>query len=652
MPAGEDNTISIGGVRFDPLDEHVTQQNNEDDEPTDPDRPAAWIVQFHQPLDDEALADLRTTHQVALTDFIPRTTYIERLPARRVRGLREDSRVRAVARYLRQFKVAPTTARNRPPGGSDENDDAPAEIPVFEAVLFTDSDPEEVTEDAIARGATDVHTLDDRPIGGGLTIRFRLADASRVNDIAGLEEVRWLEPLPETVDDGAPVASAFAPTFHPLHGEGQVLGIIDRGQPDLRHCFFRDATDNEPGPGHRKVLQVRNAATTPSSDHSTFTAGCAAGDDLHRLGTAPDRGIAWAAKLVCGNRLDLNTSTLFAELTKAGEAGARVHSNSYHSKPQGPGNPATYDERSRYVDAFTWANEDHLVVGSSGNSGEEQGPPGTAKNALCVSCAAVQPADQVGDGNPGPTADGRRKPELTIIGCHARSAINGTLCETDESAVCASSFAAPRVAAAAVIARQYFIEGFHPSGARRPADSFAPSGALLKAVLLNATTPLRPARVYPNAAEGWGNLNLAKFLPLGAAARRLFVLDVRNEGGLATGQARTQNIAVAASDRTFKATLVWTEPAGASGADDPVVNDLDLVVTAPDGAVYFGNVLAGSVSVEGGDVDPVNNTEMVIVKSPVVGQWRVEVRARRVVASSGPQGFALVITGELATAQP
>jgi len=373
------------------------------------------------------------------------------------------------------------------------------------------------------------------------------------------------------------------------------------------------------------------------------------GDDHHRPGTAPDRGLAWAAKLVSGNRHDLKSTSLFDELTMAAKAGARVHTNSYHSKPQGPGNPATYEERSRYVDQFTWVNEDHLVVASSGNSGEEQGPPGSAKNALCVSCAAVRPEDAVGDGNPGPTADGRRKPDLTGVACHARSAVDGTLCGTDGTD-CASSFATPRVAAAAVIARQYFTEGFHPSGERRTADALVPSGALLKAVLLNAATPLKPDRTYPNDLEGWGNLDLASLLPLGAAAGRLSVLDLRHRDGLHRFDARTHLVDVATSDRDLKITLVWTEPPGASGADDPVVNDLDLVVNAPDGAVYLGNVFADGASVEGGEPDPVNNTEMVIVKSPSLGRWTIDVHARSVLKGLGlPQGFALVVTGGLAT---
>jgi hypothetical protein len=39
-------------------------------------------------------------------------------------------------------------------------------------------------------------------------------------------------------------------------------------------------------------------------------------------------------------------------------------------------------------------------------------------------------------------------------------------------------------------ARQYFQEGFYPTGAKRAAHKFDPSGALIKAVIIGGATPL------------------------------------------------------------------------------------------------------------------------------------------------------------------
>lgn len=59
-----------------------------------------------------------------------------------------------------------------------------------------------------------------------------------------------------------------------------------------------------------------------------------------------------------------------------------------------------------------------------------------------------------------------------------------------------TSMATPLVAGGAVLVRQYFKEGWYPSGAPRPARGFNPSAPLVKAVMmgdltghLNSTSP-------------------------------------------------------------------------------------------------------------------------------------------------------------------
>lgn len=62
---------------------------------------------------------------------------------------------------------------------------------------------------------------------------------------------------------------------------------------------------------------------------------------------------------------------MLAELNAAG-TDAFIHTNSWHDDTAGSGNPATYNQTSADVDTFTWNNEDHLVLGSAGNIGEER----------------------------------------------------------------------------------------------------------------------------------------------------------------------------------------------------------------------------------------------------------------------------------------
>ncbi len=197
--------------------------------------------------------------------------------------------------------------------------------------------------------------------------------------------------------------------------------MIDSSPVDINHCFFQDPVNNTPGFAHRKVVQIRNGNNKVPVMHGTFVAGCAAGDDFNNPGASNQRGSAWAARLASGTRADVGDNGLLSELSAAAAIGATIHTNSWHDDTEGSGNPASYNQTAADADTFMWNNEDHLVLGSAGNNGEEQGPPGTAKNAICVCAAQADPNElTVGDGNPGPTADGRRKPDLVGVGCGNR----------------------------------------------------------------------------------------------------------------------------------------------------------------------------------------------------------------------------------------
>ena len=70
------------------------------------------------------------------------------------------------------------------------------------------------------------------------------------------------------------------------------------------------------------------------------------------------------------------------------------------------------------------------------------------------------------------------------------------------------------------------------------------------------------------------------------------------------------------------------------------MNDLDLVVTAPSGAIYYGNDAPGQA---GGKPDRVNNVERVVIPAPEAGRYTIRVRGTNV--PRGPQDFALVYSG-------
>jgi hypothetical protein len=549
----------------------------------------------------------------------------------------------------------------------------------LELELFDRSDLTETLARLEEMGVLELTSLDRRSSGGKALVRCVVPEGALqeyLERVSALPSIRWIGEVPQQVDDNTLASAVVQSGSVQLHsvwargltGKGQVIGMIDNSRVDLAHCFFAGHQNEAAGPEHRKVIAIRDASNTPLHEHSTFVAGCLAGDDLNRPGKADFRGGAYDARLVSGNRLDLaipGLTDLGAELAAAALAGAKIHSNSWHDVAEDEKTSTVYNQNAAHVDRFTWANEDQLVVGSAGNSGEHQGPPGTAKNAICVGAVKVRPGNPpvvVGcDGCPGPTDDGRRKPDLVAPGGRVLSSKVNSGTDTFSINGCSSSFASPHVAAAAALLRQYFTEGWFPSG-EPGAHPHEPSGALLKAMLICSTRNLQserpgyskaqgegncpaPADGYPNHKEGWGLVCLDNVLFFSDSAHRLVVEDVRHAEGLHTNDRREIVIKVESSDRPLKVVLVWTDPPATVGVSPNLVNNLDLEARSPDGRLFRGNNFApDGFSVEGGEADAKNNVEVVRIQTPEPGDWMISVTAALLGVGTPGQGFALVST--------
>ncbi len=288
----------------------------------------------------------------------------------------------------------------------------------------------------------------------------------------------------------------------------------------------------------------------------------------------------------------------------------------------------------------------------------------------------------------GPTRDGRLKPDLVAPG-ETRSASAATVaaqtsashpgsCDTASSA--GTSMAAPVAAGAAVLVRQYFTDGLYPSGARRPADSFTPSGALIKAVLINGAAAMTgftdaglPLEATPNAHTGFGRVHLGQHaLPLRAssnasasnatlpacaddeapaagaspAATQLFVSD---DSAVATNEVQRYCLLLAppaGSGAELRVTLAWHDPPALLSTGPKLVNDLDLRLTllAPDGADAAAD---GRLDAAAAAPNRVDNVERRVVRAP--GRAYLAEVAGASVPWPAPdmdgQPFALVATG-------
>jgi len=475
---------------------------------------------------------------------------------------------------------------------------------------------------------------------GGNTVLTVVAPKGRVAELTDLPDVMSVEEAPEATPRMATsswVVQSNINGFRPLHdngltGAGQIVGVIDL-PVDADNCAFEDE-----GGASKFVAILDNAFP---SGHGTAVCSIIAGDGGSASSPNADMvGLAYDAELVFNRIPSFTESDLLGDLEAAHDLGARVHSNSWGSDSSSRN---FYNVWARAIDVFTREHEDDLVVFASTNLTVLRTPE-NSRNVLATAASFDTPGqDTHATGGIGPTGDGRRKPELTAPGSGVRAASPNTC--NDTSSGLGTSFACPQIAAGGALARQYYTEGYYPSGAANPADAFTPTGALLKATLLNSGVDMTSETGYPTNLEGWGRMLLDEAIHFAGEVRTLMVADVRHASGdaLTTGGEYELQFSVTDASEKLKATMVFTDAPAAPAAAYVPVNDLDLTVISPSGAEYLGNVFVGGLSAAGGMADELNNVEQVHLESPETGTWTVRVSGTAV--NDGPQGFAIVVSG-------
>ena len=434
-----------------------------------------------------------------------------------------------------------------------------------------------------------------------------------------------------------------------------------------------------------------DGAADLDSGHGTHVAGSAVGDGTASAALpaqAPIRSMAHRARLVfqaVEQALDwkdprnlqrygryllagipADISIIFAD---AYAKGARIHSNSW-----GGGDPGAYDAQARQLDQFVWDHSRMCIVVAAGNDGTDSDgdgkinlgsvtPPGTAKNCVTVGACenlrhafdsetysawwpsdypaapyfdapmADDPDQVVAFSSRGPTADGRMKPDVVAPGTWILSTKSTMLSPTSTgwSPFAASakyfymggtSMATPLTAGALAAVRQHLRRGLGMAN---------PTAALLKAVLIAGADRLpgtAPAGTVVDPHQGFGRVDLAAIAKPSAGVT--FTLDQTRK--LLTGQSQRSTVSVTNSDVPLRIVLAYSDYPGGS-----LVNNLNVVVTAPDGTVRVGNQAEGAPA----SLDTTNNVEVVHVAQPVPGTWTVDVVGANV--PMGPQPYALVI---------
>ena len=469
-------------------------------------------------------------------------------------------------------------------------------------------------------------------------------------------------------------------------GSNQVIAVCDTGL-DIDSCYFRDGADRWPPTNRvggisvdlqmRKVIAVdflysgddpANPAAWDNYGHGTGVAGCIAGSDLNApFDTQIPNGMAPGAKLIiqdagfvgldsCSDLIGLGcpVTNFFTTLIQAYDQGATIHNNSWGDREE-EFDQNTYSQPCRELDLATWMHPEFLVVCAAGNSLIEDtvGSPSVAKNALSVAATQSGSAQErmAFFSSRGWASDGRFKPDLAAPGQSVRTAASdGDIRSRNcfPAAQSGTSFASPLIAGMAALVRDYFAQGFYPSGsASLLQQQPRVSAALVKAVLISASVPMAQASgPPPSRDQGWGRVNLSSTLRFSDSKQGLWVLDETNAFAGTPVFPYVIYLRMKSAALPLQATLVWSDYPASAGADRHLVNDLDLQIRSKTHR-YRGNDLQGGISVEGGSFDRLNNVEQVKV-TPTAGEvFEVSVWAHQIV--QGPQPFALVVKGDFET---
>ncbi len=439
-----------------------------------------------------------------------------------------------------------------------------------------------------------------------------------------------------------------------------------------------------------------DGAADVDSGHGTHVAGSVLGNGAVSSGlpgvSASIRGLAYKARLMFQaveqemkwkppyqGRYDrymlagipTDITLLFADAYKKG---VRIHSNSW-----GGGDPGVYDSQCEQLDRFVWEHKTFCVLVAAGNDGTDSDgdgkinpmsvtSPGTAKNCITVGASencrpefraetygkwwpqdyptaplnkdpmADNPDHMAAFSSRGPTTDGRIKPDIVAPGTFILSTRSTQIAPNNRAwggfppskfyfHMGGTSMATPLTAGAVALVREYL---------RKQKKIRSPSAALLKATLITGAVRLPgygAKGAVVDSHQGFGRVNLDAVLAPAAPAVAQF-LEVRP--GLKTGQVRTIEITIKSAAAPLRVTLAYTDYPGPT-----LVNNLNLIVTAPNGKRYVGNQAAGAAMV----MDVKNNVEVVHIEKPAAGQWRIEIIGSNI--PNGPQDCALVCMAHL-----
>ncbi len=681
------------------------------------------LVQFSGPIKEEWVKELEATG-VKLITYIPNNAYVVYGDISALQSLQKqltDSRsIQWAGDYLNDYKLDPSALK--------------AETPTYAIQLVKDEEANSTTLDLVRAKQYRAGTIREAQgyvnVVAYLTVKDLYEIAARP-DVLSIQP----RSLPRKYDErqnmiisghlngNAPTgpgwldwlaAKGFTQAQFTASGFGVDLSDsgLDNGTTTPNHFgYYTGGNISNPSRIVYNRIEGTSGDTTEGCDgHGTLNAHIVGGY-TNRTGAPFQDADGYSYGLGVAPFVKLGGSVIFAPdwtdavyedlQSRAYRDGMRISSNSWGYTS---GNTYNIDcqqydslvrdaQQAGFDEPNVPGNQEMVIVFAAGNNGpgaNSVAPPGTAKNVLTVGASenvqAFGGADACGvadvDANSandivdfsgrGPTADGRKKPEIVAPGTHVSGGVaqdpsqranppanplGKALSCFDASGVCAgagsdffpsgqqwytassgTSHSTPAVAGGTALVRQYFInQGMTP-----------PSAAMTKAFLVNSARYMTGVDANDNLwsnNQGFGMMNLGMAFD---GIPRLIDDQVETNTFTATGQTRTFEGGIADSSLPFRVTLAWTDAPG-STTGGAWKNNLDLAVTVG-GHTYKGNVFTGANSVEGGTADDKNNVESVFLPAGVEGDFTVTVTASNINSDGVPgnaatldQDFALVV---------
>lgn len=328
----------------------------------------------------------------------------------------------------------------------------------------------------------------------------------------------------------------------------------------------------------------------------------------------------------------------------------------YQSNSWGSGSTRDYTTVTSEMDDILF-HLDFVILQSQSNTGSQLSrPQAWAKNIVSIGGLRhyhnlnMETHCWCRSASIGPAADGRIKPDLA----HFNDLVFTTTSSSDTaytSSFGGTSAATPIVAGHFGVFFQMWHNGIFGNTPAMTVFESRPHMTTAKAMMINTArqwTFNGDADDRTRVHQGWGMPDLANLYNL---RDRILVVD-ESDVLLPLGS-MAYMVTVTAGGPPLKATMVYKDPPGNTSSTLHRINDLDLKVTSPSGAVYWGNngLLAEMWSVPGGAADRLNTVENVFVQNPEGGIWMVEVMATEINEDSHLQtpavdaDYALVVSG-------